>query len=252
MNWVYAVLLLTFCVTVKAAELTVAFGQSRPPYVDEVLADGISVRLFDAVAQKLEWQYQAIFVSNLRMDKLLEQGQVDISVEVQPNNPSLFYSQPFIAYYNYAIHRHSADLALNDINDLQHFSLCAWQSANEHIGISTWTENKADYWEYPEQKWQVADWLNGRCEVVLIDETLLSWHLQQFKTRPEHSDKKIQLDRLGKALLPIEQNPLWFYVGFSEASLRDAFDRELTRLKKSGRYDDIRNHFTQTKASAHP
>ena len=237
-----AYLLLLVCNIALAAnvELTVAFGQSRPPFVDETTADGISLRLFNAVAQQLGWHYKPIFASNQRMQKLLEAGQVDISVEVQPVNAGLYYSQPFISYSNYAFYRSDIELSINKMEDLQPYSICAWQNAHNHLGIQHWAANKTDYREYPEQKWQVADWLNKRCQLLLIDYTLFKYHLKQFNSRKDKSMSQLEIEAFNKVPLPGQTNPLWFYVGFTDASLRDKFDEQLAQLKQSGRYDQIR------------
>ena len=236
--------LLLLCSNVALAttdELTVAFGQSRPPYVDETSSDGISVRLFDAVAQQLGWHYRAIFASNHRMEKLLEDGQVNISVEVQPTNANLYYSQPFISYSNYAVYRDDKELTLAHMDELQPYSICAWQNAHNHLGIQHWATKKADYHEYPEQKWQVTDWLNKRCQLLLIDDTLLQYHLKLFSHHK--TTQQIEIGAYKKVLLPIKTNPLWFYVGFTDAAMRDAFDVQLSELKQSGQYELIRSSF---------
>ncbi|MCC2614662.1 transporter substrate-binding domain-containing protein [Aestuariibacter halophilus] len=241
MRWASALLLIIHSAWAVSAELIVAFGQSRPPFIDEVQGDGISFRLFDTVAKQLGWQYKPLFVSNRRMEKLLAQGQVDIAVEVQRQNTQLHYSQPFIAYSNYALHHTDRDLALTTIDQLQFFSICAWQNASQHLGIRQWTESNSKYREYPDQKLQVADWLNKRCDVLLIDDTLLEWHIRQLNARSSFED--VNVNRFGKTLLPVQNNPLWFYVGFGDAALRDAFDKQLSVLKQSGRYQQIRNEF---------
>jgi len=243
MRWTFVLLLASSFAWADTVQLTVAFGQSRPPYIDEIKSDGISLRLFNAVVEELGWKSKILFVSNLRMQKLLEERQVDIAVEILPNKSSLYYSQPFIAYTNYAFYHKGVELVLNHIDDLQPFSVCAWQNANEHLGIEDWTANKKNYREYPKQKWQVADWLNKRCEVLLIDETLFYWHLELFNARREKSAQHVDTDDFDKVLLPIRQNPLWFHVGFTDVALRDAFDEQLTRLKQSGRYEQILNNY---------
>jgi len=243
MRPVYLLLLISSFALADHVDLTVVFGQSRPPFVDESLQDGISIGLFNAVSQQLGWQYRPIFASNQRMQKLLEDGKVDISVEVQPTNAKLYYSQPFISYSNYAFYR--SDLALNlaQMDDLQPYSICAWQNANHHLGIERWAATKNDYREYPEQKWQVADWLNNSCQVLLIDDTLLQYHLQQFNARSDATGHQLDIHSFSKVLLPTDKNPLWFYVGFTDKALRDAFDVQLTQLKQSGQYDLIRQDF---------
>ena len=129
------------------------------------------------------------------------------------------------------------------MDDLKSFSVCAWQNASIHLGIQNWAQNNANYREYPEQKWQVADWLNQQCQVLLIDDTLLNWHLKQFNARWHNPAQSVDISSFNKVLLPSAKNPLWFYVGFTDKVMRDAFDQQLTLLKQSGQYDVIRNNF---------
>ena len=129
------------------------------------------------------------------------------------------------------------------MDDLQPYSICVWQNASNHLGIQHWAKTKNDYWEYPEQKWQVADWLNNSCQVLLIDDTLLQYHLQQFNARSDATQHQLDIRSFNKVLLPADKNPLWFYVGFTDKALRDAFDVQLSHLKQSGEYDRIRQDF---------
>lgn len=223
-------------VIAESGTMVVAFGQSRPPYVDESSQSGISVELFAHLAQNLNWNYQSVFVSNRRMERLLLSAKVDIAVEVQQSDEELFYSSPFISYSNYAIHNNNRGFSIATMDALQNYSICAWQNAKQHLRIEQMVANKKDYVEYPKQREQVIDWISGKCEVILIDDTLLRWHLMQLKERRYRYSNS----SWGKALLPVENNPLWFYVGFRDAQLRDSFNFALQQLKASGRYELIR------------
>ncbi|CAH9049871.1 hypothetical protein PSECIP111854_00395 [Pseudoalteromonas sp. CIP111854] len=216
--------------------LTVAFGQSRPPYVNESSQSGISVELFDTIAKTLNWQYHPIFVSNKRMVRLLAKGKVDIAVEVQNSDKHMYYSMPFISYSNYAIHNRHSEFKLSSMSELLKYSVCAWQNAAEHLVLDKAFKDKEDYSEYSKQQEQVIDWLSGQCEVILIDDTLLNWHLAHLKEgRYQYSP-----ENWGKALLPAVNNPLWFYVGFRNEALRSSFNFGLQQLKASGRYEQLR------------
>ncbi|WP_372768197.1 substrate-binding periplasmic protein [Pseudoalteromonas sp.] len=243
MKWLFLLLFLSGFTWAEPEEFTVVFGQSRPPYIDEINHDGISLRLFSAVVSELGWKYKVLFASNQRMQFLLEQGKVNIAVEVQPTNTSLYYSQPFIAYTNYAFYHTDVAFSLNEMDDLKNFSVCAWQGAAQDLGIDKWASNTKNYNEYSIQKWQVLDWLNKRCEVMLIDESVLKWHLKQLNARWSKSNPTIEKNNFNKVLLPTNQNPLWFYVGFRDIKYRDAFNKQLTRLKQIGEYDKIRRDF---------
>ncbi|MCG7534105.1 transporter substrate-binding domain-containing protein [Pseudoalteromonas sp. OOF1S-7] len=222
-----------------AKELVVAFGLSRPPYVDERSETGISVELFKQAAGQLDWQYKTLFVSIKRMERLLERGDIDVAVEMSRALPGLHYSVPFISYSNYAIHSRDPRFVLNSMQELARHSICAWQNASEHLKLSEIVAGKEDYLEFSKQRNQVIEWLNGKCDVILIDDTLLRWHLSELN----QSSSVYINNRWGKVLLPFENNPLWFYVAFNDAQLRDAFNTSLKELIQTGRYQQIREYW---------
>ncbi|WP_165389104.1 substrate-binding periplasmic protein [Pseudoalteromonas rubra] len=224
---------------VWAKELVVAFGLSRPPYVDERSGSGISVELFKQAAGELGWQYKTLFVSIKRMERLLERGEIDVAVEMSRAQPGLHYSIPFISYSNYAVHRRNPGFVLKSMQELARHSICAWQNASEHLELSEIVAGKEDYLEFPQQRNQVIEWLNGKCDVILIDDTLLRWHLSELN----RSSSVYINNQWGKVLLPFENNPLWFYVAFKDAQLRDAFNTSLTKLIQTGRYQQIREYW---------
>ncbi|TMP31842.1 hypothetical protein CWB99_00020 [Pseudoalteromonas rubra] len=231
--------LLLVCQAVFAKELTVAFGLSRPPYVDERSGSGISVELFKQAAEPLGWQYKTLFVSIKRMKRLVERGDIDVAVEMSRAQPGLHYSVPFISYSNYAIHSSNSDFTLNSMQELASHSICAWQNASEHLKLNEIVAGKEDYLEFSKQRDQVIDWLNGKCDVILIDDTLLHWHLSELN----QSSSVVINKQWGKVLLPFENNPLWFYVAFADAQLRDEFNASLKKLVQTGRYQQIREHW---------
>ncbi|MDF2180298.1 transporter substrate-binding domain-containing protein [Aliiglaciecola sp. CAU 1673] len=240
-------LLLYFLLQSAVAEpLMVAFGLSRPPYVDEQTGDGISPALFKEVANRLGWQFDMTYVSNGRMEKLLLSGNVDIAVEMPPGHLGLYYSKPFVAYHNFAIHRDNPGFTLSNIDELQGYSICAWQQASQHLGNAQQMSLKKDYFEYAVQKQQVADWVSGKCDVILIDDALLEWHLKSFSFAWGEGQLGLNRKRWGKVLLPVTNNPLWFYVGFREQKLRDDFDTVFDELVAKGEYERVRTHYINT------
>ncbi|WP_194868144.1 substrate-binding periplasmic protein [Pseudoalteromonas sp. PPB1] len=229
--------------TAFSTELVVGFGLSRPPYVDERSGSGISVELFKQAAEPLGWQYKTLFVSIKRMQRLLEQGDIDVAVEMSRAQPGLYYSVPFISYSNYAIHSRDPGFTLTSMQELARHSICAWQNASEHLELTEIVAGKEDYLEYSKQREQVIEWLNGKCDVILIDDTLLRWHLSELN---QSSSVHIN-NQWGKVLLPFENNPLWFYVAFTDKQLRDEFNTSLKQLVQTGRYQKIREHWATTK-----
>jgi len=173
-------LILAFVVassTVGAKELTVMFGDSRPPFISQNPPSGISYELFKLISSRLEWQFQAQFAPNKRMEYELSNMKADVIVEVQKSNPNVFYSDPFIAYRNFAVSRSPDKISFSGFSNLKGHSVCAWQNATKNLGAAFAKQVPffREYKEFPHQEDQVRYWLSRQCEVIIIDDTLLKW-----------------------------------------------------------------------------
>lgn len=225
----------------KANEpLAVMFGISRPPYVMEENQTGISVELAREVFARMGRRFVAVFGANKRLEISLKHEQVDVAVEVQPTDSSLYYSAPFIAYRNYVVSRERDDITFRDWPDLAGHSVCAWQNAKENLGprFAETIPSFSDYREFALQKRQVRQWLKGGCEAILIDDTLLKWWIQDLQRESgiPHEIKPRY------AAFPGD-NALWWFVGFRDSRLRDEFNRQLSAMQKDGTYLRIRENF---------
>ncbi len=84
-------------------------------------------------------------------------------------------------------------------------------------------------------------WLAKKCDVILIDETLLKWHMKQlvttFRLHGREIDTKVDYHPFPG------DNEIWFHVGFRDRALRDRFNQVLAEIRKDGTYDRIREDF---------
>jgi polar amino acid transport system substrate-binding protein len=227
-----------------AQPLKVIFGQSRPPFVMVEESSGLSVDLAREVFGRMGESFVPLFGSNKRMEIELRQGHVDVAVEVQPSDPELFYSQPFIAYRNYLITRRRQNIQFSGHwTDLQGVTVCAWQNAAQSLGSAFVEASKgfASYREYSSQRTQVEAWLLRNCDAILIDSALLEWQWQRLRRQNPRifgdSDREV-------VQVPLPQgHELWWYVGFRSSELRDRFDVALAQIHADGSYQRLRQRY---------
>ena len=226
---------------VAAAEpvLQVVFGVSRPPFVSEQHEGGISVELFREAAQRLGLAFKASHAPNRRMVQMLEQGLVDVAVEVPRDDPALHYSTPFVSYSNVVLWQHGLGLNFRGWPDLAGHRVCAWQLAERTLGpaFAAARPQFAQYQEFAGQRDQVRLWLLGRCEVLVIDRTLLLWHLKEL-ARAEPRLPVPPREAFEMAPVPGLKNLDW-YLGFRDPKLRDRFNTALGAMRADGSYQRI-------------
>jgi polar amino acid transport system substrate-binding protein len=162
-KFLLTVALFIVCSNGGANELTVMFGDSRPPFISQDPPSGISYELFKLISSRLQWNFKAQFAPNKRMEYELLNMKVDAIVEVQKDNDRAFYSDPFIAYRNFAVSHSRDKINFLEYSDLRSRSVCAWQNATKNLGATF--EKQVPYFsaykEFPLQKDQVRYWLSN-------------------------------------------------------------------------------------------
>jgi len=227
----------------QAEDIKVMFGVSRPPYIMEKEHAGVVFELAETIFGRMGLSFLPSFASIKRMERELLAGNIDVAVELPPTNPKIFYSDAFMKYRNFAVSRKSDRITMTTFSDLRGRSVCAWQDASAHIGepLKQAIAGFSSYREYPLQEQQVGIWLAKQCDVILIDDTMLKWHLKQLIDNFKSNRRNVEL-ALDYHPFP-GNNEIWFHAGFRDRALRDKFDEALAEIKKDGTYDKIREEF---------
>lgn len=217
--------------------LKVIFGLSRPPFIESSPPSGISWELALEIFRRMGREIIPSFAANARMTISLSKGTVDAAVEIQPTDPTLFYSAPFISYQNFVFLHSSSKVEFKQWSDLAGKKVCAWQGAFQDLGkeFKAASSHFESYREFGEQKHQVQRWMLRSCDAAIIDKTIFFWWVNKLKE---------PTTTLEANSFPVPgQNELWWTVGFRNKTIRDNFNRHLEASIADGTYDRIRNKY---------
>ena len=131
------IIILSLIMNIRADEpLQVAFGLDRKPFIFEKTQNGIVQNLFNETIKNLNLKLKVSHLPNIRLRGMLEQDLFDILVEVHnrhsATNHNYYFSDKFIAYYNYFISKKDK---IKTYSELTNKSVCAWQNAKENLVI---------------------------------------------------------------------------------------------------------------------
>jgi ABC-type amino acid transport substrate-binding protein len=228
--------LLSWGPSLAAGPLKVAFGVSRPPFVMEQEKSGIAVDLFHEAARRMNVEFEPHFLPRRRILRELNAGYADVGVEMDKTDSALFYSSIFTTYSDVVVSRTVDGLNFRSWKDLVGRQVCAWQGAKEAYG-SAMAEAMPGFGRYEEfgtQRDQIRLWLIGRCQVLVVDQDLLHWHLTELS----QTEPALQIppkDQVALAFLSTVDQ----YVAFRDGAIRDSFDKALGSMRRDGTYKKI-------------
>lgn len=213
--------------------LTVAISPDLPPYVMQHATEGIEVEILQRTLPGYTLRFVALPYAELQT--AVPKGRADVTVGVQHfSDDGVFYSRDFVTFVNAAIVKKAAGIEIDSIADLAGHTVIAWEDAYLELGdqfkrlFAPGGPQRQNYVEVGHQKKQVREFWRAPEAVVVIDRAIFNY----FSRELGHSTD----DVVFHALFPPVTD---FKVGFKEAALRDAFDRALVELCRSGGYDEI-------------
>ncbi len=231
MSWLLAI-------TAHAAEVRLAVGLAKLPYVEAGGRSGLEASLAIATLAQAGYQTKVIQVPQARGLAMLKDGQVDAMITLTPSaSDALFYSQPLLYYRNRAITLHGSGIVLTQPSDLSRYSVASFQNARLLFGpdFAHAVARSPNYSEHADQDTLNRLLLNHRVDVVVSDEFI-------FRANPTQTDLNGQRHAtVSYALLGSSPR----HVGFANVYLRQQFDQALVQLKASGEYERLTQQYRQ-------
>lgn len=117
-------------------DLKIGIGNFAP-FLDEEDNQGVFLELTEEIFKQLpRYNVQFIYMSNNRLLHEINSGQrIDVACNIFSNSSVKgFLSSPVFRYTDVAVSKNSAKIKVNQISDLQDFSIAAYQGAKEMLG----------------------------------------------------------------------------------------------------------------------
>jgi polar amino acid transport system substrate-binding protein len=234
-----AVLLWCLAGVAGAAELLIAHGLDKPPFVFGSEQRGLEIDIMREALAFKGHTMRVVHIPNKRLQVAVQTAGVDGAATVREAEDGSFYSENFITFENYAITRRSAAIRLGSVADLKGHSIAAWQNAYRDLGAEfeaafrpeTHAAYLKSYFELPSQRSQNQMFWYGRAEVIIVDKTIFLWYRKELAKEVDTSADVVFHD-----LFPRRTH---FQVAFKDKRIRDDFNEGLRHLRESGRYQQL-------------
>lgn len=218
-----------FVSLIFSKEIKVALGDSLPPYIIPP-SSGIEYEIiYDALELK-GYKMKSSFVPFARLFKTVEQLNYDAVATVKEVTPikGIYYSNEYITYSNVVIS--VAEYQINNLKDLKNKKIIAFQNATMYLGkeFENEVKNNKNYTELANQEAQVASLMNGRTEVIVIDENIFKYYFQKSKL---FKQKPYKIYRIF--------SPTSYKIAFKDKKIRDDFNEGLKILKSNSKYKEV-------------
>lgn len=229
-------------------DVRVAIGLSLQPYVIREKNAGIEYDIIREALAEEGYRMVPVYVPFMRVTASFRQGEVDAAATMQDNaQVKAYFSDPHVIYRNYAISMARNHYRIDSIEDLGNYSIDAFQNAKVFLGprFAAAATRSKHYGEHADQSEQNRMLYVGRAEVVVADINIFKFHEAEIDDLAAHGIKTHEPVAY-HAVFP----PTPYQVAFASEALRDAFNRGLAKLHKSGEYERIFDRYVPRDAAA--
>lgn len=250
-------LALVFSKTILAREITVGFGEGKPPYVMDADFDhntmydrdnknrphGIEIDIFREALALSGHTLKVKIMPKARLKRSIKtKRSIDAVSAVNLSKDKLHYSDVMVTFVDFAVSKASNNISLNSIADLAPYTVSAWPGAYTVLG-NTFAKlygkrgtHKQNYTEYSNQLFQHEDFWSNKTEVMVLDRFIFAYFKKQLANKYATSQ-------------PIKFNHLFGHVNyraaFKDKRLRDQFNDGLSILRFNGKYQEIIDRYTK-------
>lgn len=251
-----------WCLSANASTLTVLVGQHKPPYIHldnirqqknaqtvaaaETIADsvvGFEIELLRETVKRMGYEAEFVYLPNARIRHQLEAGVGDIAtlqpVVAQPEEPGLYFSEPYIRYQNVVVSRQADTFLITKPSDLVKLTTVAFQGASVVLGsaFNDMVQLATDYRETIDQKSQVDALLSGRADAIVLDRNIFTHHHHEAIAPVE----VVMHELFGSTL---------YRAAFRDVQLQRAFNRALLSVELDHWYQQLQlKYFKQLNQS---
>ena len=220
-----------------AKELNIAIGLSLPPYVFPDTDTGMELDVVQIIFEKLGYSVTPVYVPYARVLTHLKSNKVQGAMTINESSgvKDVFYTDSHITYQNVAVSLTSNNFEINNIKELDQYTVLAFQNATKYLGndFLDMSNNNPLYKETAKQQSQVPMLYLKRYQLVVLDINIFKYYKKHNKDYDFSS--------------PITYHQLFpktdYKLALTNKDLRDKFNIELLKLKESGQYNEIMSFY---------
>jgi len=155
-----------------------------------------------------------------------------INVPVKIESLKVFKSDSLITFKNCIIALAKSDIKISSLKDLYHLRVAAFQNAAKILFPQYADVHRINpqYREFSYQKTQVYHLFHDRCDVAISDMRIFNYFVKNNLDKDFSNIKYSCVYKIG-------DSPRYIY--FKDKKIRDAFNKELTELKRSSQYKKV-------------
>jgi len=225
-----------------AKDIVVAFSPHKPPYVIGKEGRGLEI---DIVREALALEGLTLkvdFFDRRYLRQAIKFNRTDAAAGLKAVDDGLYYSDVYISLQNNIISRSDDDIKLSSIASLKGHRFAAWRGAHQVLGNefneASGNGKSPTYLEYDNQLIQNKMFWSHRVDLLIIDQFVFNWYQQDL------SDSFITTDQI--TLHPLLPKKTLYHIGFETKEFKEMFNSGLSKLKQSGRYDELRAEYLQS------
>lgn len=236
LNRLLSAILLLHIGPLVAEPLRVGVSFAIPPYVIKHEGSGIELDLLTEAFAGSGYEIQFEYLPLERTFRMLESGKLDAIINVKPGMLNHAYlSQPVITFHNRVFTLDKTQI--RSLADLKSLRVSAFQRARQILGedFAGVVDQNPRYEEVARQEGQVQRLLLGRTDAVILEQRVFHYYLAQLSGSEPYSGRYNPNQVRQFELFA----PTHYHFAFRQAAQRQWFDRELSRMRKDGRYERI-------------
>lgn len=221
-------------------EVHVGMGLPKPPYIMESGTAGFDYDIARQAMAAGGYKLVGHMLPQTRALAMLRTGQLDGMLSITEGiGGQDFFTDNYIVYQNVATTLTRRNLKVNQIEDLAHYSVAAFQNASMVLGdrYSLVVSGHADYREVPTQITQNKLLFMGRVDVVVGDRLIFLYYVDKLEA-PIDGRQGVTFHRI------FPESPR--KAVFRDARVRDAFNTGLKAIRANGTYDAIVKQYIGT------
>ena len=230
-----------------AHDVRVAIGQSLQPYVFRDKNSGIEYDIISEALASEGYRMVPVYVPFMRVIVSMRHGEVDAAATMQESTEvKAYYSDTHIVYRNYAMSLERNHYRVDGIDDLANFNVEAFQNATVFLGprFAAAVAHAKHYGEHADQSEENRMLYVGRTDVVVADINIFKFNDAEIGDLAAHGIKSHDAVAYHEIFPPTP-----YKVAFASETVRDAFNRGLAKLHKSGEYERIFERYVPGEAA---